>query len=64
MTVPISAELKKEALALQVSKKGKENLISLFPPENMTADRLNIYNDELKEIKDNFLCFSNTLLRF
>ena len=56
MTVPDS--LGNDILALQISFKVVENLISMFPPEHMTADRLPIYNDELKEIKDKFLVFS------
>ena len=64
MTINISSELNNEALALLVTKKGVDNLITLFPPENMTADRLPFYNDELKDIKDKFLAFSTSLLTF
>ena len=55
MSLPES--LASDILALQVSQKVVENLITMFPPNHMTADRLPIYNDELKEIKISFWSF-------
>ena len=60
MTETLAADV----LALQLSKKDVENLIEMFPPEHMTLDRLPVYNDELKEIKDSFRNFSAKLLTF
>ena len=53
-----------DSLALQLAKKDVENLIDMFPPEHMTVDRLPVYNNELKEIKDTFRDFSAKLLTF
>ena len=60
MTETLAADV----LALQLSKKDVENLIEMFPPEHMTLDRLPVYNDELKEIKDSFRNFSANCLLF
>ena len=43
-----------DASALQGLKKNVENLIKMLPPDAISTDRLNVYNDELKEIKDKF----------
>ena len=60
--MPVPESLASDILALQVSQKVVENLISMFPPDHMTADRLPIYYDELKEIRNKFLEFSTLLL--
>ena len=56
--------LAQDVLALQLLQKDVENQILMFPPEHMTADRLSFYNNDLKEIKDNFRDFSAKLLKF
>ena len=50
--------------SLQVEKHEIDTLINMFPPGHMTADRLPVYNDELKEIKDKFREFSTKLFNF
>ena len=58
------ANMEGEARALQVEMHDIENMMRMFPPEHMTADRLQVYNEELKEIKDKFRGFSTQLLTF
>ena len=41
-----------------------EIMISTFPPDHMTVDRLSSYNDELREIRDKFREFSGMVLVF
>ena len=57
-------QIKADALALQLLKEHVEILIRLLPPENITADHLNVYNEELEEIKDKCLKFSDNFSTF
>ena len=53
-----------ECRKLMLSQHAVETLINSFPHELMTADRLDSYNTELKEIRDKFLEFSTQVMTF
>ena len=57
-------QLKADALALQLLKENVENRIKFLPPDTLSADRLNIYNNELEKIKDKFYNFSDKVSTF
>ena len=59
-----SADMDKESQRLLVGMHDIENMIRMFPVTHMTADRLLVYNEELKEIKDKFREFSTQVLSF
>ena len=64
MANSLSQGMEDECRKLRLSLHTVETLISSFPSELMTFDRLDSYSSELKEIRDKFLEFSTQVLNF
>ena len=53
-TMATKENMASDSRSLQVAKHEVDTLVRMFPPEHMTSDRLPVYNEELKEIRDKF----------
>ena len=63
-TMSTPAQMAVENKKLLISLHAVETMISSFPSQLMTPDRMDTYNVELKEIRDRFLEFSTMVLTF